>query len=179
MRNVTRLVLLVMAGLVLATGFAASSSAQGMKIGYLKDDEVRATYKAWVRAQEQWDIEKKAWDTEAQAKSDELTAMLEEYEKQRLILSDDKKKEREAALRAKKDALDAYTKQIYGPGGTAEAKQDELMRPLLANLNKAIEQVALDEGYDIIFTSQSGLGYIKPSYDVTAKVLEYLDKLDQ
>lgn len=179
MRNLKRLVLLVVVGLVLATGFVASASAQSMKIGFIKDDEIRATYKAWVRAQEQWDIEKKAWDTEAQTKSDEYFAMLEEYEKQRLILSDDKKKEREAAIRAKKDALDAYTKQIYGPDGTAERKQDELMRPLLANLNKAIEQVALDDGYDVIFTMASGLGYIKPTYDVTAKVLEYLDKLDQ
>lgn len=169
----------MVAGLVLATGFVASASAQSMKMGYIKDDEIRKTYKAWIRAQEQWDIEKKAWDTEAQAKSDELNLMLEEYEKQRLILSDDKKREREAALRTKKDALDAYTKQIYGPEGTAERKQDELMRPLLENLNKAIEQVAIDEGYDVIFTSLSGLGYIKPTYDVTAKVLEYLDKLDQ
>jgi outer membrane protein len=179
MRNIKRLVLLMVAGLVLATGFVASASAQSMKMGYIKDDEIRKTYKAWIRAQEQWDIEKKAWDTEAQAKSDELNLMLEEYEKQRLILSDDKKREREAALRTKKDALDAYTKQIYGPEGTAERKQDELMRPLLENLNKAIEQVAIDEGYDVIFTSLSGLGYIKPTYDVTAKVLEYLDKLDQ
>ncbi len=179
MQRAKQLLIMFTAAFVLATGFMATASAQSMKIGFIKDDEIKKSYKAWLHAQEQWEVERKAWDTEAQTKSDELTTLLEEYEKQRLILSDDKKREREAALRAKKDALDAFTQQIYGPSGTAEQKQNELLTPLLANINKAIEQVAIDEGFDIIFTSMSGLGYIKPTFEVTTKVLEYLDKLDQ
>jgi hypothetical protein len=41
MRNIKRLVLLMVAGLVLATGFVATASAQSMKMGYIKDDEIR------------------------------------------------------------------------------------------------------------------------------------------
>ena len=37
--------------------------------------------------------------------------MVDENEKQKLILSEDKKQEREAAIRAKEDALDSYTRQ--------------------------------------------------------------------
>jgi len=55
-----------------------------------------------------------------QTELEELTA---EYEKQKLILSADKKKEREAAINAKKQAIDAYTKEIFGPAGTAERKK--------------------------------------------------------
>ncbi|MCP4684942.1 MAG: OmpH family outer membrane protein, partial [bacterium] len=32
--------------------------------------------------------------------------------------------------------------------------------------------------YDVVFTLQSGLGYIKDTYDITDKVLEQLEKLD-
>lgn len=172
---VRRLAGLLLALLVLG---AANVSAQALKIGFVKDDEIKAGYKAWVKAQQQWEIEKKAWDEEAQTKQTELEQMLDEYDKQKLILSDEKRREREAAIRTKKESLDAFTSSVYGPGGTAERKQEELITPLLQNVNKAIEAVALEGGYDVIFTMQSGLGYIKETYDVTAKVLEQLEKIE-
>ncbi|HKK19966.1 MAG TPA: OmpH family outer membrane protein [candidate division Zixibacteria bacterium] len=168
----------VVLGLLFAfTG--AKVSAQALKIGFVKDDRIKSEYKEWQRAQEQWEVESKAWDDEAQSKQDELQQLMDDYDKQRLILSEDKKKEREAAIRTKQEALDAYTKQIYGPGGTAEKKQQMLLQPLLDKVSKAIEAVAEKENYDVIFTLQSGLGYIKPSYDVTDKVLAELENEEQ
>ncbi|PWB76409.1 hypothetical protein C3F09_00120 [candidate division GN15 bacterium] len=169
------LLTLVAAGLVSTT----TVHAQALKIGYVLDTAIQSNYKAWQRANDLWETERKAWDTEGQSKQQELQDMIADYDKQRLILSDEKKKEREAAIRTKQEALDAYTRQIYGPGGTAEKKQDELLAPLTENIRKAIEAVANDGGYDVIFTMQSNLGYIRPSLDVTQKVLEYLERLDK
>lgn len=147
-------------------------------MGFVRDEQIQLQYKAWQRAQEQWEVEKKAWDDEALQKQTELEEMVEEYDRQKLILSEEKRKEREASIRTKQQALDAFTRQIYGPGGTAEKKQEDLIRPLYENITKAIEEVALEEGYDVIFTMQSGLGYIRETYDVTDKVLEKLEKLE-
>ena len=150
--------------------------AQGMKIGFVKDDVIKQDYQAWVRAQEQWDLETKAWEDEALAKQTELEEIQQEYNRQKLILSEDKRREKEASISAKRDALDAYTRQIFGPSGTAERKHDQLIRPLLENVSKAIEAVAIEENYDVVFTLQSGLGYIKEDYDITNKVLKYLEE---
>lgn len=172
---------LILMGLVLSMVLslgAIQARAQGIKMGFVRDSEIESKYKAWQRAQEQWNVERKAWDDEAQTKQTELQDMIDEYNRQKLILSEDKKNEKEAAIRAKQEALDAYTRQIYGPGGTAEKKQNELIMPIQENVNKAIEAVATEEGYDVIFTMNSGLGYINPSYDVTDKVLEKLDQLE-
>jgi len=156
-----------------------SAQAQVMKIGFINDEKIKETYPEWVRAQEQMTIEMKAWDDEAAAKQTELEEMVQDYDKQKLILSEDKKKEREAAIRAKRDALDAFTRQIYGPSGTAEKKQMDLIGPLLERVNRAIQLVAEEGGFDVIFTLQSGLGYIKPTYEVTDKVLEQLEKIEE
>lgn len=172
---------LVFAGLILSMVLslgAIQARSQGIKMGFVRDSEIESKYKAWQRAQEQWNVERKAWDDEAQTKQTELQDMIDEYDRQKLILSEDKRNEKEAAIRAKQEALDAYTRQIYGPGGTAEKKQNELISPILENVTKAIEAVATEEGYDVIFTMQSGLGYINPSYDVTDKVIEKLDQLE-
>ena len=180
MRKTSRYLIMFTVALMLVVGWAASASAQNMKIGYIDDEKIKAEYKEWQRAQDQWEIEQKAWDDEAMAKQTELEEMITDYEKQQLILSDEKKREREATIRAKRDALDAYTRQIYSPGGTAENKQMQLIGPLRDNINTAIDLVATEGGYDIIFSlAQSGLAFIKPEYDVTDKVLEQLDKLDQ
>ncbi len=180
MRTIHRIILLSVAAVLILSAAVSTVSAQGLKIGYIDDERIKAEYKDWQRAQDQWAVEQKAWDEAAQAKQTELETMLEEYDKQKLILSEEKKQERENAIRSKRDSLDLYTRQIYSPGGTAERKQLELIGPLLENINKAIEAVAVEGNYDMVFSlAQSGLGYIKPEYDVTDKVLEQLDKIDK
>ncbi|MDH4155933.1 MAG: OmpH family outer membrane protein [candidate division Zixibacteria bacterium] len=175
MPKVRNLLIALAALSVLIPALPELVSAQGMKLGFVKDERIKDEYKAWGKAQEQWDLESKAWEDEALAKQTELQEMVDEYEKQKLILSEDKKREREAAIRTKEEALDAFTRQVYGPGGTAERKHAELLQPLLERITKAIEAVAIEGDYDVIFTLQSGLGYIKEDYDVTDKVLKYLE----
>lgn len=156
---------------------APTVSAQGMKLGYVKEDRIQQEYKAWQRAQEDWNLESKAWEDEALSKQQELQEIEEEYEKQKLILSDNKKREREAAINAKKEALDAYTRQVFGPNGSAERKNQDLLRPILENIQRAIEAVAIDGNYDLILTLQS-VAYIKEAYDVTDEVLTRLEELE-
>ena len=165
-------------GAVVVLIAAGSVDAQGLKIGFVKDSVIIAEYTVWQKAQEQWELEKTAWDEEAISKQDELIELQEEFDKQKLILSEVKKKERQAAINAKRDALDAYTRQVFGPNGLAERKYGELVEPLVENIQKAIEGVAVEGNYDVIFTLQS-IGYIKDSYDVTDKVLNYLEELEE
>ncbi|RKX28775.1 MAG: hypothetical protein DRP47_03445 [Candidatus Zixiibacteriota bacterium] len=154
-----------------------SVGAQGLKIGYVQDDRIYQEYGDWVKAQEAWELERKAWDEEAATMQEELQELSTEYEKQKLILSDEKRSEREAAIRTKEEALDAFTRQIYGPRGTAEQKQSQLIQPLLDKITRSIETLAIQDDYDVIFTLQ-GIGYIKENYDVTDKVLELLNELE-
>jgi len=179
MHNLKRTTLVILSCLLAVIFTADLVSAQGLKIGFVKDDVIKQKYTAWQRAQEQWELESKAWEDEALAKQTEIEDMIAEYEKQKLILSDEKRREKETTIRVKQEALDAYTRQVYGPGGTAERKHATLLEPLLQTATEAIEAVAVEGDYDVIFTLQSGLGYIKESYDVTDKVLEYLEKQDQ
>lgn len=157
---------------------ATTAQAQGMKIGFIDEQRIKQNFKDWQRAQEEFDTEVKAWEEEAMAKQEALQELEQEYEQQKLILSEEKKAERESVIREKYNELDAFTKQIFGPGGQAERKEAQLLKPLYEKLMAAIEGVALENDYDVIFTTQSGLGYIKETYDVTDKVIEYLETMD-
>ena len=178
MRKVNVIASVLLSAVLLFSCLPASVSAQVMKIGFVKDEVIKQGYTAWQKAQKDWELESKAWDDEAVEKQTELQELIDEYERQKLILSEEKKAEKEAAIRAKQEGLDAFTRQIYGPNGTAERKHGQLIGPLLENVTKAIEAVAIEGNYDVIFTLQSGLGYIKESFDMTDKVLEYLEELE-
>ena len=178
MQKVQKWLSIAFFGAIISFVFTGDVSAQEMKIGFVKDSVIIAQYPAWQKAQEEWDVEKNAWDEEALTKQEELMELEEEYEKQKLILSEEKKKERQATINAKRDALDAYTRQVFGPDGTAERKYSQLVQPLVENIQKAIEAVAIEGDYDVIFTLQS-IGYIRDEFDITDKVLKYLEELEE
>ena len=176
MKRFKNILLSLLLGAMVFPVLADSASAQEMKIGFVRDERIKKEFPAWMKAEEQWRAETQAWEEEAMTKQDELLQMEQDYEKQRLILSDDKKRQKEAAINTKKEALDAFTKQIYGPNGTAERKHGLLLGPLLEGISNAIEAVAVEGNFDVIFTLQSGLGYIKEEYDVTDLVVKYLEE---
>jgi len=155
--------------------FSLNGFSQVMKNGYIDSDKIFAQYTEWSKAQEEFNTDYKAWDDQAKEMQTQYEEMLEEYNRQKLILSDEKKKEREAAIEAKKRALDAFTGQVFGPGGEAERRNNALIQPLLEKINAAIEQVATDGNYDFIFNS-AGLAYAKKDYDITEKVLDILEE---
>lgn len=170
---------LLLGGVVFAliiTNFSVVQG-QGIKMGFVNDEKIKTEYRAWQKAQEQWELEAKAWEDEAITMQEELRELEGEFEKQKLILSEEKKREKEATINVKKENLDAFTRRIFGPGGEAERKQQALLSPLLENVTKAIEAIAEENAYDVIFTLQSGLGYINPDLDLTDKVLNHLENV--
>jgi Skp family chaperone for outer membrane proteins len=103
--------------------------------------------------------------------------LIQDYEKQKLILSAEKKLEREAAINAKDQALASFTREISSPGGRAEQRMNELVKPLYEEITSAIEKVAIEEDYDFVFNS-NGLAYAKKELDITDKVIEILESGD-
>jgi len=160
--------------MLFAISIAATGHAQ-MKVGYVDSDKIFAEYTEWTKAQEEFQTQYNAWDQEAKDMQTELEELIGEYERQALILSAEKKKEREASIEAKRQKLDAFTRTVFGPGGEAERKNNTLVKPLLDKINAAIEQVATEGNYDLIFNSQ-GLAYGKKDYDITDKILELLEE---
>lgn len=163
--------MLIAAGIL----FLLWGSAAAQRIAFIDSEKIRTTYKEWIRAQETFNTEYQAWETQAGQMNQELLDLVNEYEKQKLILSADKKAEREAQIQASEQALSSFTKDISSPGGRAEKRQMELLQPLLQKITAAIEKVALEEGYDFVFDA-TNLAYGKPELDITDKVMIALEE---
>ena len=76
MRKGKKFLLILLLGLMLLPLAADSLSAQGMKIGYVRDERIQKEFKPWAKAQEQFNIDAKAWEDEALSKQQELEELL-------------------------------------------------------------------------------------------------------
>ena len=160
-------------GMMLVIFFAGSAMAQ--RFAYIDSDKIQNNYVEFQRALDQFNTEMQAWEDKAAEMEQGIRTMLADYEKQKLILSADKKAEREAKIQAEQQAYQSFTKEIGAPGGRAEQRQRELLEPLYKNVTDAIEKVAVEENYEFVFNS-NGLAYAKQELDITDKVLEVLEE---
>jgi len=69
-----------------------------------------------------------------------------------------------------------FRTQKFGQNGELFNKQNELMKPVQDRVFKAVQSVALEEGYDYIFDKSGDilLMYANEKYDLTLKVFEKL-----
>ncbi len=147
------------------------------KIVYIDSYRIRLEYKEFQDAQAQFNKEVEQWNIEVENGQKDIERLEAELAKQALILSDAKKKEKEAEIELKKTTWQKLANEIFGPDGRAELRNVALTKPLLDKINTVLEKVALMEGYDLILDSVNGnIAYAKKEMDITDKVLEELEK---
>jgi len=159
--------------------FTEVSFSQEGRIGYIDSIRLRTEFKEFGEAQAKFDKEVSAWEAQADSMKKELDNLQADFDKLKLILSEEKKKEKEDLLEEKELAYQKFTEQVFAPGGRIEKKNAELTKPILDKINQVLEKIALENNYDIIFDSVGGnIAYAKKSIDLTDQVLEELEKLE-
>lgn len=160
------------------TVFYAEANGEG-KIGYIDSYRIRKNFNEFAEAQAKFDKEVAAWEAELDSLRGELEIAVEEYQRQRLILSEEAKARKEEELRAAEQYFQSQTNAIFGPDGKAERQNAQLVKPILDKINAVLEKVAIEENYDYIFDSVNGnIAYAKKEFDLTDMILEELNKLE-
>lgn len=161
---------------VLAIG--SEVCAEG-KIGYIDSFRIRKDFKEFGEAQEKFDKEVLVWQSELDSVRQDLEASVEEYQHQRLILSEDARQRKENELRAAEQKFQQNTNAVFGPDGKAERRNAELVKPILDKINAVLEKLAIEANYDYIFDAVNGnIAYAKKELDLTDLVLEELNRLE-
>jgi outer membrane protein len=157
---------------IVATVTVASAE---MKIGYVDSERVSADYKAYAEAREKAEQLSKDYQQQAMTKQNELSKMVEDYKRQELLLSPERKAEMQAMLSKKDEEFQMFTEEVFGQTGKLAQKQMELVKPIIDKVMATIQKVAEAEDYDFVFDKAS-LPFAKLKYDLTDKVLAELNK---
>jgi outer membrane protein len=114
------------------------------------------------------------WEARADSLQDEIDAIETDLE-YTMVMSPDRRREREVLLEDKSVELQDFLSRTFGPGGLVESRNSQLVSPIVASINEAVQEISLEEGYDIVLDTSGGLVvYVSNSIDITDMVLEKL-----
>lgn len=114
------------------------------------------------------------WEAHADSLQEEIDAIRNDLE-YTMVMSPERRREREALLEEKTAELQGFLSQTFGPGGLVESRNSELVSPIVASINEAVQEISIEEGFDLVLDTSGGLVvYVSNSMDITDMVLERL-----
>jgi outer membrane protein len=151
------------------------SNAQ-LKIGYVDSDTIMDNFSDVQDARQKLDALIQEWQTEVRKLESELKTKQDDYEKRKLIMTDQTSTDAMAEINKLQKEIADYRDKKFGANGELFQKQNELMKPAQNKVFTTIQQVATEEDLDFVFDRSGDILflYAKPQYDLTAKVIERL-----
>ncbi len=160
--------------LILVSFLLLSVGSYAQKFAYVDTDYILNNIPEFNQAQDKLDEISKQWQTEIEGIYAEVDKMYRDYQTQEVLLTDEMKKKREEAIIAKEKSAKDLQKKRFGPEGDLYGKRQELIQPIQDKVYDAIQQLAANSKYAVIFDSSSDLImlYSSPNLDKSDKVLE-------
>lgn len=151
------------------------SNAQ-LKIGYVDSDTIMDNFPDVQDARQKLDALIQEWQSELRKLESEFKAKQDDYEKRKLIMTEQTSTEMMAEINKLQKEISDYRDKKFGANGELFQKQNELMKPIQNKVFNIIQQVAKEEELDFVFDRSGDILflYAKPEYDLTAKVIERL-----
>jgi outer membrane protein len=153
---------------------AVAADAQGVKIGYIKSQTILANAPGRAAAESQFEREMATYRGQVQRMGDSLNALIAAYNKDEVSLSPQAKETRQKDIRTKEEEYQRRTQELQQQVRQREA---ELVRPIMEQINKVIDELRAEEGYTMIFDAENQAGVVvaaDKNLDLTEKVLARL-----
>ena len=165
------IVTFVMASIVPVVSHAA------IKLGYIDSDIVKDRLPEFREAQRKLDQLRQDYEREAGDRQGKLLKLQEDFRKQELLMSEDRRQELQDEFDAKVQHLQSFNVQKFGPEGELVRKNVELSGPIFKQINDALQAIGREDGYDFIFdvAGNSSIIFVaEDKYNLTEDVLKRL-----
>lgn len=164
---------------VILTGiliFMAGFMGQAQKFAYVDSQYILDNLPEFTEAQAQLDEISTQWQKEVESKFGEVDKMYKDYQTQAVLLPEDMKKKKEQEIADKDKEAKNLQKQRFGVDGDLFKKRQELVKPVQEKVYNAIQEVANNNNYMVVFDKAGSLSilYANPKYDISDEVLNNL-----
>ena len=146
-RRLQSLALLLLVGSLLA-----AAPAQAQKIGYTNQEAILSNMPEMEQVQQQLQQEAQRQQQELQQEQQQFQQRLETYQRQQSILSDSVRAQREEQLRSQQRELQ---QSAANREQNLAMREQELMQPLLEELQTAISDIAAEQDIDVVLRTQA------------------------
>jgi outer membrane protein len=157
----------------IALVLAGYTFASAQKYAYVDTDYILDNIPEYGDAKTTLDELSAKWQKEIEVKFAEIDKMYKSFQTESVLMPEDvKKKHEDDIVKKEKEAKDLQ-KQRFGKDGDLFKKRQELVKPIQEKIYNAIEEVANDEGFMVVFDKAGSLSmvYTNPKYDVSEDIL--------
>ena len=153
-----------------------SITLSAQKFAYVDTDYILNKIPEFKQAQDKLDEISLDWQKEIESRYTEVEQMYRAYQQEQVLLTEEMKMKREEAIINKENETQQLQQKYFGPEGELYKKRQELIKPIQDKIYDAIQQLAINNKYQIIFDSSSDLImlYKNNNLDKSDKVLELI-----
>lgn len=157
----------------LVLGVPALASAQGQKFAYVNSAAILQSAPGRTEAEAQFDKDMTSMRAAVQKLSDSLNTLQEAYAKEEVSLSPAAK---EARLKTLREKQADYQERVQKMQEQAQAREAELMQPIMDNVRKVLDDIRAEGGFAFIFDVAAGSLIVSAdkNLDITDRVVSKL-----
>jgi outer membrane protein len=146
------------------------------KFAFVNSDYILKKIPSFKAAQDQLDKLSAQYQKEIEDKYAEVDKMYQDYQAEKVLLTDEMRKKREDDVIAKEHVVKDLQVKYFGKDGLLFKKREELIKPIQDQVNNAIKELANEGGYAVIFDSSASpnMLYTNPRYDKSEEILQKL-----
>jgi len=162
---------------ILFFGLVFGLQLNAQRFGIVDSEYVLTQIPEYAKAQQQLDQLSRTWEGEIEALLNEADAMLRDYEAEKVLLTEERRAEREAAIKAKEEEAKNKQQLYFGIKGKIYTKRQELIKPIQDKIYNAVQDVARRRNLDVVFDKGSELItlYVSEKVDISDEVIDNLE----
>lgn len=142
----------VLALLLVAAAATPASAQATLKLGYINAQQILATAPGREAAERQFESEVGSFRQQIQRMDDSLRVMGEAFQREQAAMTPAVRQQRTQALEATEEAFQQRAAQL---NQQMQQRQAELVRPIMDQLNRVLDEVRRADGYAFIFDVSS------------------------
>ena len=162
---------------IILTLTLASIALADIKIGYVDSNEIMNNFDEVRQVQADLEKEQRRLESEFNELVYSLDSLKQDFDKQQFLMTDTRRNEKGNEIVNKEKSVQKFQLDKFGPEGEIYRVQNQLLKPVLAKIDAAIQKVGSERGYDFILDAMSGaLLYALDSHNLTEDVMDELAK---
>ncbi len=156
--------------------FASAQTGFSQRFAYVDSDYILTNIPEYLAAQDQLDKLSEEWQKEIEAKYQDVESLYRSYQQDRVLMSEEMQRKREEEIVKTEAEAAELQRKYFGPAGELFKTQEELIRPIQDRVYAAVEKIAGDGNYAVIFDTADSptMLYTDPRNDLSDDILKIL-----
>ncbi len=152
------------------------TALHAQRFAYVDTEYILSNIPAYKAAQDKLNQLSLEWQKEIEAEYDLVDKVFKEYQTEKVLLTNELMKQREAEIASKEKAVKDLQRRYFGPQGELFEKRQEFIKPIQDEVYNVIKDIAESGNFAIIFDTASGatILFTDPRFDKSDEVLEKL-----